>query len=133
MSDFNTGPDQADGVDEQDLLLDIEREVMGSDYGVTSFTTVNEANQMAQLLGLRRGIRLLDIGSGTGWPGLFLAGATGCHVTLVDMPESSLRAASKRAAKDGMSGNCWIVGGSGQSLPFQKDLFHAICHCDVLC
>jgi len=133
MSDSPTKLDRQADVNEHSLLLDIEREVMGSDYGATSFTTVDEANRIAQMLDLRQGVKLLDIGSGTGWPGLFLASTTHCHVTLIDIPVSGLRAASRRATEDGMSEDCLIVGGTGQSLPFRGDLFNAICHCDVLC
>lgn len=119
--------------DELELMLDIEREVMGSDYGVTSYTTRAEAERIGQLLGLRPGIRLLDLGAGSGWPGLFLARTTGCKVTLVDKPLSGLRAATERAGKDRLSADCSMVVGDGKALPFQRGWFHAICHSDVLC
>ena len=50
----------------EQFMLDIEREVMGSDYGATSYTTRTEAQGIGQLLRLRPGIRLLDVGAGTG-------------------------------------------------------------------
>ena len=60
------------------VLLAVERGVCGCDYGATSWTTVDEARRIIPLLGLRPGRRLLDIGAGSGWPGLYLAGQTGC-------------------------------------------------------
>jgi len=81
-------------------VLEIERRVCGCDYGGNSFTTQDEAREIAGLLGLEPGIRLLDVGAGAGWPGLYMAQTTGCDATLVDLPFSGLLIASERAAKD---------------------------------
>jgi protein-L-isoaspartate O-methyltransferase len=51
-----------------DVLIDIEQEVFGTDYGVTSWSTVDQVNIFINELGLKRGNQLLDIGSGSGWP-----------------------------------------------------------------
>ena len=117
----------------QRLKLDIEREVMGSDYGATSYTTRAEAERIGQLLGLRPGIRLLDVGAGSGWPGLFLARTTGCQTTSIDKPSSDLEAAVMRVARDWLKKRCMVIAGDGKLLPFASGSFDAICHCDVLC
>ena len=62
----------------------LERDVLGCDYGGTSWTTRAQAVQIVESLDLRPGIQLLDVGSGSGWPGLFLGSETGCDVTLLD-------------------------------------------------
>ena len=64
------------------VRLEIERRVCGSDHGATSWTTVAEARRVADLLRLGPGERLLDIGAGSGWPGLYLATTTGCDVRI---------------------------------------------------
>ena len=46
------------------VLRDIERKVCGCDYGGTSWTVRAEADAMADPLGLKPGLRLLEIGSG---------------------------------------------------------------------
>src|SRR5262249_10214747 len=51
-------------------VRELERDVLGSDYGATSWTTRDEARTVAELLGLRPDMRLLDVGAGAGWPGL---------------------------------------------------------------
>ena len=117
----------------QRLKLDIEREVMGSDYGATSYTTRAEAESIGRLLGLQPGVRLLDVGAGSGWPGLFLARTTGCHITLVDRPSSDLEAAVMRVARDRLKKRSMVIAGDGKLLPFASGSFDAICHCDVLC
>ncbi len=115
------------------LMLEIEHEAMGSDYEVTSYTTRDQAREMGQLLGLRPGKCLLDVGAGSGWPGLYLARTTGCDVALVDLPFEGIRTASLRAARDRVDDRCWTVVGDGRALPFRDGSFDAITHCDVLC
>ncbi len=52
-----------------DVMLAMERDSCGSDYGGTSWTTKAEADRVGRLLDLAPRDRLLDIGSGAGWPG----------------------------------------------------------------
>ena len=67
-------------------MRDLERSVCGCAYGSTSWTTRQEAERIAQLLELHPAAKLLDVGAGTGWPGLYLAQLTGCDVVVVDLP-----------------------------------------------
>ncbi len=115
------------------IMREIERSVCGCDYGGTSWTTRREAEQVGALLGLAPGRRLLEVGAGSGWPGLYLARTTGCDVTLVDMPLAGLRIAARRAALDGLDGACWIALADGAALPFGSGAFDAVSHSDVLC
>jgi ubiquinone/menaquinone biosynthesis C-methylase UbiE len=115
------------------IMREIERSVCGCDYGGTSWTTRREAEQVGELLGLAPGRRLLEVGAGSGWPGLYLARTTGCDVALVDMPLAGLRIAAERAAADGLPGACWIVLADGAALPFGNGTFDAVSHSDVLC
>ena len=68
----------------------VERRVIGCDHGATSHTTVAEADQLTRLLGLRRDLRFLDIGSGAGWPGIHIAASAGASVVLTDVPDEGL-------------------------------------------
>jgi ubiquinone/menaquinone biosynthesis C-methylase UbiE len=114
------------------VMRSIERRVCGCDYGATSWTTREQADQMGQLLGLRPGQRLLDVGAGAGWPGLYLAKMSGCDVALSDLPIAGLRIAAERATED-LSGCCWVAVADGASLPFRSESFDAISHSDALC
>jgi len=116
-----------------DVMLAIERDSCGSDYGGTSWTTKAEADRVARLLGLSPSDRLLDIGSGAGWPGLYLARTSGCDVALTDLPFAGLQIAAKRAVADQLAGACWTAVADGAVLPFQDGSFDAISHSDVLC
>ena len=116
-----------------EVMLELERAVCGCDYGGTSWTTQAQAHHLGRLLRLRPGMRLLDVGAGSGWPGLYLARTTGCDVALVDVPLEALRIAGERAAADRLAGACWIALADGAALPFRSGRFDAVSHSDVLC
>jgi SAM-dependent methyltransferase len=115
------------------VILSIERSVCGCDYGGTSWTTRDEAERIGAILGLRPGLRLLDLGAGSGWPALYLAKTSGCDIALVDLPLSGLRIAAQRAVTDHIAGSCWVAVADAAGLPFPDASFDAVNHSDVLC
>ena len=124
---------------QSETMLGIERAVCGCDYGCTSWTTREEADDIGNILGLGPATRYLEIGAGSGWPGLYLAKRTGCEAALIDLPLEGLQAARERATKDGLTDRCRIVQADGAALPFAgggpggSGSFDAIYHSDVLC
>ena len=112
---------------------ELERLVIGGDFGANGYTTMAQADLIAERLGLRGGHRLLDVGSGRGWPGLYLAKVAGCTVVLTDIPEQGLRTARERAAVECIAGWSAAVVASARWLPFGAESFDAIVHTDVLC
>ncbi len=115
------------------VYLELERAVCGCDYGGTSWTTRAEADQMARLLGLGKGTKLLELGAGSGWPALYLAEQSGCDTTLADIPHDGLRIAADRVAAEPVTGEVSFAVADGAALPFQSAHFDAISHSDVLC
>ena len=111
----------------------VEQVVLGSDYGATSYTTLRQANELGERLQLRSGVLLLDLGTGSGWPGIHLAKVTGCRVVLSDQPIEGLRVARQRTLEEGVADRCGLVGASGNRLPFRERVFDAITHTDVCC
>ncbi len=118
---------------QSEVMRRVERSVCGCDYGATSWTTVDEAREVGEMLCLEPGKRLLDIGSGSGWPGVYLAKETGCDVTLTDLHPVGLRIALDRAATEGLAGSCSATVADGAALPFRSASFDALHHADVLC
>jgi 2-polyprenyl-3-methyl-5-hydroxy-6-metoxy-1,4-benzoquinol methylase len=115
------------------LTCQIELRVIGGDWGANGFTTVTQADTLADKLGLSAGDRLLDLGSGRGWPGLYLAARTGCRVVLTDLPLEGLRVAADRAASGGLTARTGVVASAATGLPFRAGSFDVVIHTDVLC
>lgn len=112
---------------------ELERSVIGGDFGANGYTTLAQADMLADRLALSDGDRLLDVGSGRGWPGLYLAGRTGCAVVLTDLPREAMAAARERARREGLADRARLVVASARRLPFRHQAFDAIVHTDVLC
>lgn len=111
----------------------LEQSALGCDYGGTSWTTRQQVDVIVASLELNSESALLDIGSGSGWPGLLLAKLSQCNTTLLDIPLNALQQAADRAAEDQMTDRVQIVSGSGTLLPFAEHSFDRISHSDVLC
>ncbi|MDX1402536.1 MAG: methyltransferase domain-containing protein [Kiloniellales bacterium] len=115
------------------FVYEIERRVCGCDFGGNSWTTRRQADEIIERLQLRPGVRMLDLGAGTGWPALYFVGQSGCDAVLADLPENGLRIARERAAKDGLSELVASVVSDAAELCFPEEAFDAVSHSDLLC
>ena len=115
------------------IIQKITNKVCGCGYVGSSWTTQSEAKKISKYLELDENSTLLEIGAGAGWPGLYLAKQSGCHVTLLDIPVTGLEIAKKRAQDDRMSDRVTVLAGNAVSLPFYIPSFSAVSHSDVLC
>jgi cyclopropane fatty-acyl-phospholipid synthase-like methyltransferase len=113
----------------------LERAGIGADgtAGVNGYTTMGQADELGRRLGLGRGVRLLDIGCGRGFPGLYLARTTRCDVVGSDLPLASLKLAAASAATRRLSRRASFLAASAAHIPFRAGTFDAIVHTDVLC
>jgi hypothetical protein len=115
-----------------DVVQEVERKVIGAVWGANGFTTIAQADLIAERLDLTPEKRLMDLGTGRGWPGLYLAKRTGCEIVLSDLPIEGLKHALGRAEAESVSSLGAVVG-SARNLPFGKNSVDAIVHTDVLC
>lgn len=111
--------------------LRAEMQVIGGDYGASGYTTMEQADELTRCLELSPGRVLLDIGSGSGWPGNYLAASTGCTAVLTDPTLEGMAVASERSRRDGLDTTAVVAAGT--TLPFRKGVFDASTSTDVLC
>lgn len=114
-------------------FVDAEREALGSDYGGNGYTTVAQADDLGVVLDIGPGERLLDLGSGCGWPGLYLAARHGCEIVTADPVADGATTSVARSARDGLQRRHVAVIAMGGQLPFRSRSFDAIVHTDVMC
>jgi ubiquinone/menaquinone biosynthesis C-methylase UbiE len=114
-------------------ILEAELDALGSDYQASGYGTREQVDVMGDLLGLGPSDVLLDLGSGCGWPGLYLATTTGCAVLSIDPVAAGICTARDRAHADRIDDRSWGVIGRGVDLPVRSGSIDAVTHVDVMC
>ena len=114
---------------------DIERRVLGGAkaWGVNGYTTVAQAAAIGHALALGPDRWLLDVGTGRGYPALYLASKSGCSVVGTDLPHEPLAAAIRKAKREELEARAAFVTASGGAQPFRNRSFDAVVMTDVLC
>ena len=134
---FETEKEFLDFFDEQfplttaPVVLEIEYETLGTDYGASSWSPPAQIDVILDYLGIGPSSRYLDVGAGTGWPGLYVAAKTGCAVTLLDYPTSGLMLARSRAEREAVT--AVATSGDAARMPLASGIFDAVSHSDVMC
>lgn len=110
-----------------------EFETLGSDYQANGYTTMEQANHLRDVLELQPGEVLVDLGSGCGWPGLYLARSTGCAVISIDPVTEGCATANRRLISDGLVAPSAAIRGDAESIPIRPTSVDAVVHGDLLC
>lgn len=79
-----------------------------------------------ELIGLRSGDRLLDVGSGDGSTVLLAAGECGCDAVGLEYGTGAAEDARRRAAERGLEDGVRFVSGDAGALPFDDHSFEAV-------
>lgn len=117
-----------------DAELAVRREAYGEDLGQSSWLTAAEWLGFADLLGVGGGSDVLEVGSGSGGPAVYLAVARGCRVTGVDINEHGVRNARSLAEARGLSDRVHFEAvDASRPLPFDENRFDAIVSNDAMC
>jgi SAM-dependent methyltransferase len=113
---------------------EVRKETYGEDFGQSSWVTGDEYRRFFQMLELRAGEHVLDVGCGSGGPALFLARETGCRVMGVDISEPGIRAAQTLARESGLHETVTFrLADVCEPLAFAEGDFDALVCMDVLC
>jgi SAM-dependent methyltransferase len=119
---------------ESAAVTSVRRETYGEDIGQSSWLTVREWLEFADLLGVGPGSEVLEVGSGSGGPAVYLAAKRGCRVTGVDINEHGVRNAAALAEARDLAGRArFEVVDASRPLPFPANSFDAVVSNDAMC
>jgi len=96
---------------------------MAGDFGVIAKQTEGPGEEFVSRLGIRPGMRVLDVACGTGNTAL-PAARIGAEVTGVDIADNLIEQARSRAAEQGLSAKFEV--GDAEALPYDDHSFDAI-------
>ena|ERR1041385_554276 len=112
----------------------VRRQTYGEDIGQSSWMTASEWLGFADQLGVTEASEVLEVGSGSGGPAIYLALKRGCRVTGVDINEHGVRNAIELAAHRGVAERVdFRAANAGETLPFPAARFDAIVSNDAMC
>jgi SAM-dependent methyltransferase len=112
----------------------VRREAYGEDMGQSSWLTATEWLGFADKLGVRAGSEVLEVGSGSGGPAVYLAQSRGCRLTGVDINENGVRNATALANGRGLSDRVTFRAvDASKPLPFAPNSFDVVVSNDAIC
>jgi len=115
------------------VLAEIRQETFGEDIGQNGWLTAEEYRQYLSWLEVTAASQVLDIGSGSGGPALFLARTVGCQVTGLDINPSSTTAANAWAHALGLDALVHFQhADASQRLPFEDHAFTTVIGIDSM-
>jgi SAM-dependent methyltransferase len=114
--------------------LAVRREAYGEDLGQSSWLTAREWLAFADQLGIRARSEVLEVGSGSGGPAVYLAESRQCRVTGIDVNEAGVRNARALADSRGLNERVRFEAvDASRPLPFADQSFDAIVSNDAMC
>ena len=113
---------------------EVRRDAFGEDIGQSSWVTAAEWLRFADHVRAREEAHVLEVGSGSGGPAVYLAAARGCRVTGVDINEHGIRNGERLASARGVADRvAFRLVDAGKPLPFPDHSFDAVLSNDAMC
>src|SRR5262245_58908962 len=112
----------------------VRQRAFGEDIGQSSWLTATEWLRFADdVLRGERG-HVLEVGSGSGGPAVYLAATRGCRVTGIDINEHGVRNAAHLAEMKGVADRATFhIADASRPLPFPPATFDAVLSNDAMC
>jgi len=112
----------------------VRARAFGEDIGQSSWMTAAEWLRFADQTLVRDHSHVLEVGSGSGGPAVYLAAARGCRVTGIDINEHGVRNGAHLAAVKGVADRvAFQVADASQPFPFPPAAFDAVLSNDAMC
>src|SRR5437870_12588577 len=113
---------------------EVRARTYGEDLGQSSWMTADELRQFIRWLKLKSSFHVLEVGSGSGGPALYVARTVGCRITGLDINEYGVRNANDLAGRQRLDGLARFKrADASRSLPFARNSFDAILSNDAMC
>ncbi|CZT12441.1 probable DELTA(24)-STEROL C-METHYLTRANSFERASE (ERG6) [Rhynchosporium agropyri] len=124
-----------------DLATGLYEEAWGQSFHFCRFAPHESFHQaiarhehyLASTMGLKSGMRVLDVGCGVGGPAREIARFADCHVTGLNINDYQIKRATRAAALCGMSNQLKFVKGDFMHLPFPDNSFDAVYAIEATC
>lgn len=112
----------------------VRRETYGEDIGQSSWMTAEAWLEYADRVQVGPGKHVLEVGSGSGMPSVYLAEQRGCRVTGVDINEHGVANARRLTEARGLADRVTFQAvDASRPLPFDEGSFDAILSNDAMC
>ena len=112
----------------------VRRDAFGEDMGQSSWLTATEWLRFADQVQVREHSHVLEVGSGSGGPAVYLATARGCQVTGIDINEHGVRNGERLAVAQGVADRVTFqTADASKPLPFPTATFDAVLSNDAMC
>ena len=112
----------------------VRRATYGEDIGQSSWMTAAEWLGFADTLAIGAATRVLEVGSGSGGPAVYLAARRGCSVTGVDINEHGIRNGERLAAARQLEGRVrFLALDASRPLPLPDAAFDVVISNDAMC
>ncbi|MCB0131693.1 MAG: class I SAM-dependent methyltransferase [Caldilineaceae bacterium] len=108
----------------------LEERALGHAVGLHGYTTLAQAQLLAEVLALGPSDLLLDLGTGRGWPGLHLARTTGCQLLALDIPLEAVGRAHAAMEPARAGRLCAGLVADGRAVPLGPHTVDAVVHAD---
>lgn len=113
---------------------EVRRAAFGEDIGQSSWLTAEDWLRFADMAGVDESSRVLEVGSGSGGPAVYLAEQRGCHVTGVDINQNGVGNAERLAAARGVADRAVFRAiDASEPLPFPDRSFDVVLSNDAMC
>jgi len=113
---------------------EVRRAAFGEDIGQSSWLTAQDWQRYADEAEVQASSRVLEVGSGSGGPAVYLAENRGCHVTGVDINANGVANATRLAAARGVADRAVFRAiDASEPLPFPDGSFDAVLSNDAMC